>query len=107
MAPIAPYPAPDTFVEWFRLVNALLGMAASGLLLYRLIGRWPLSSRLSKCLISLLALSCLTMGLNSARNAELHAPFNEVGVLAMVVNVGSIIVGLIWHRWLDPYGSRT
>lgn len=103
MTPVVPYPAPDTFVEWFRLASSLLGMVAFGLLLWRLIGRWPLSSRLSKCIISLLSVACLTLGLNSARNAEIHAPFNEIGILAAAVNACAVIVALFWHH-LDPYG---
>src|SRR4051812_24369516 len=103
MTPVVPYPAPDTFVEWFRLVNSLLGVVAFGLLLWRLIGRWPLSSRLTKCVVSLLAAACLTWGATSAGNAKIHAPFNEVGVMAGCVNGGVIIVAFFWPPQA-PYG---
>ncbi len=91
---------------WVRLGNALLGCAAFGLLVFRLVGRWPGMSWLSRSVVTLLAGAVLVLGLGSARAAQLNLPFNDLGWAALVVNVGAVLVGLVWQRWLDPTGHR-
>lgn len=90
-----------------RATNTVLGCAAFGLITYRVVGRWPLMSRLSRCVVCLLALAVLVNGLGAARAAQLHAAFNELAYGAMLINFGVCAVGLVWQRWLDPTGERT
>ena len=98
---------PETFVEWLRLANAMLGVGAFALLTYRLVGRWPLMSWLSRTVTCLLAVAVLVMGLGAARAIQAHIEFNELAYLALIVNFSTVVVGVVWHRLLDPTGTRT
>lgn len=101
------YGAPQDWVELFRVTSALFGISSFGILVFRLIGRWPLMSDLSRCVVLLLCMSTFTIGLGSARAHLISAPFNEFAIVGLVVNVGATVVGLIWHRLLDPTRTRT
>lgn len=83
-------------LEIFRLIESMFGVAAFGVMVFRLVGRWPLLSDLSKWVVALLAGANATIGLTAARAAHLNSPFNELGLIGLVVNIGTIIVGLLW-----------
>jgi len=89
---------PDTWVEWVRFANALLGLAAFGLLVWRLVGRWPLSDWLDRSVLIMLGSAVLVLSLGAARAAQLGVRFNELAWAALVVNVGTVVVGVLWHR---------
>jgi hypothetical protein len=94
------------WVDTLRLINTLTGCAAFGLLVYRLVGRWQGTSWLSRIVVALLAAAELVLGLGAARAAQIHATFNELAWAVLGVNVATCVVGIVWHRLLDPSGRR-
>lgn len=94
-----------TLLETFRLLEALAGVAAFGVMTFRLVGRWPVLSDVSKWVVALLGIANATIGLTAARAALLDSPFNEIGLVGVIVNFATITVGLLWWR-LIPSGNR-
>lgn len=90
-----------------REFNALLTTVVFAGLLWRLIGRWPLSSWLSRCVLMLFAAIELIVALSTARAAALGAPFNEGQYAITVHSAATLLVIVAWPRLLDPTGRRT
>lgn len=82
-------------------LNAILCTVAFAGLLWRLIGRWPLSYPLARIIVVLFAALELIVALGTARRAALDAPFNEAQYAILLHAVVTLFVVVVWPRLLN------
>lgn len=90
----------------FRDFSASVGTIAFALLVWRLVGRWPFMSALSRIIVGLLTVLVFITALATARAAALGAPFNEVQYMLFAHYLVTIGTCLVWPRLLDRTGRR-
>lgn len=88
-------------VESFRLVSALLGALAAGLLMWRLIGTWLDLDVLHHALGILLVLSMGVGILYSLEHAAAQSPFAMSGWLYVLHRLAVLVVAVMWSRWFQ------
>lgn len=87
--------------DMLRLVTALLGAAAAGLLLWRLLGCWLDTTVLVHVLGVLLVASVLLGAVANYVNARNDAPDNGVVWLILLHRLACIVVAVMWPHWLN------
>lgn len=84
-----------------RLVAALVGALACGLLTWRLLATWLDTTVLVHVLGGLLIASVLIGAVNNLVNAGNHAPDNPTVWLMLAHRLLCVAVALMWPVWLD------
>lgn len=86
--------------DLIRLINVALCTAAFAGLLWRLVGRWEVSFRMARIIVTLLAVLELIVALGTARAAALDVPLNEAQYAISVHALITLGVVVLWPRLL-------
>lgn len=87
--------------DTLRLVTALVGALACGLLLWRLLATWLDTTVLVHVLGGLLVVSVLLGAVASSLNNANGAPANPVLWLILLHRLLCILVAVMWPVWCD------
>lgn len=83
-----------------RGINVVLCTAAFAGLLWRLVGRWEVSFRMARIVVTLLAVLELIVALGTARAAALNVPLNEAQYAITAHALVTLTVVGLWPRLL-------